>query len=245
MIAVGFLMLFTGKKDRVVHIGTMVMGLGLVFFGMGVMGDSMAPLTEFEPFLDLMVRMENPLLGILVGAIFTGLVQSSAATMGIAIVMASQGLVTLPAGIALALGSNIGTCVTALLASLGKPREAQRAALAHILFNVLGVLVWVAFIDRLAGGAVKISPAHPELSGTARLAAEVPRQIANSHSVFNIVNTLLFLPFTTQFARLVERLLPDLPEAMRLSWELPLWHWNGSAWRSGTRARSCSACWRI
>jgi phosphate:Na+ symporter len=117
MVAAGFLMLFTGKAENTRHYGSMVMGLGLVFYGMGVMGDAMLPLRSYQPFLDLMVRMENPLLGILVGAIFTGLVQSSAATTGIAIVMASSGLITLPAGIALAFGANLGTCVTAILAS--------------------------------------------------------------------------------------------------------------------------------
>jgi hypothetical protein len=105
LVSIGFLMLFTGKAENTRHYGSMVMGLGLVFYGMGVMGDAMLPLRSYQPFLDLMVRMENPLLGILIGAVFTGLVQSSAATTGIAIVMASSGLITLPAGIALAFGS--------------------------------------------------------------------------------------------------------------------------------------------
>ena len=112
-------MYFSAKSDRPKYIGMMIMGLGLVFYGMGLMGDAMKPLRTFEPFLDILARMENPFLGILAGAVFTGLVQSSAATVGIAIAMASEGLLTLPAGIALALGANIGTCVTALLASIG------------------------------------------------------------------------------------------------------------------------------
>jgi len=211
MVAIGFLMLFTGKAENTRHYGAMVMGLGLVFYGMGVMGDAMLPLRSYQPFLDLMVRMENPLLGILVGAVFTGLVQSSAATTGIAIVMASSGLITLPAGIALAFGSNIGTCVTAVLAALGKPVEAVRAALVHIIFNIAGVLLWVLFIPQLADFIVAISPSSPELSGKARMAAEVPRQIANAHTVFNVANTLLFIGFTTFFARLVEKLVPERP----------------------------------
>ena len=211
MIALGFVMLFVGKRDKVRQWGSMIMGLGLVFYGMGVMGDSMAPLRTYEPFMDFMMKMEVPILGILAGALFTGLVQSSAATMGIAIVMASEGLVTLPAGIALALGANIGTCVTALLAAIGRPREGQRAALAHVLFNVAGVLLWVGFIDQLAALAVRFSPGSPELTGTARLAAEVPRQIANANTLFNIINTALFLPFTTVFAKVVTRMLPDKP----------------------------------
>ena len=213
MVAAGFFMLFAGKQEKVRHYGAMIMGLGLVFYGMGVMGQGMAPLRTYQPFIDLMVRMENPLLGILVGAVFTGLVQSSAATTGIAIVMAAGGLITLPAGIALAFGANIGTCVTALLAAIGKPTDAVRAALVHIVFNVAGVLIWVLFIPQLADFVAAISPAAPELTGKARMAAEVPRQIANAHTVFNVANTLLFLGFTNVFARLVERLVPDKPEA--------------------------------
>jgi len=211
MVAIGFLMLFTGKSENTRHYGSMVMGLGLVFYGMGVMGDAMLPLRSYQPFLDLMVKMENPLLGILIGAVFTGLVQSSAATTGIAIVMASSGLITLPAGIALAFGSNIGTCVTAILASLGKPVEAVRAAMVHVIFNIAGVLLWVMFIPQLADFIVSISPSSPELSGKAQMAADVPRQIANAHTVFNVANTLLFIGFTTFFARLAEKLVPERP----------------------------------
>ncbi|MCW8963612.1 MAG: Na/Pi cotransporter family protein [Gammaproteobacteria bacterium] len=209
LVAVGFFMLFAAKQEKTKYYGMMIMGLGLVFYGMGVMGDAMTPLRSYQPFLDLMVKMENPLLGILVGAIFTGLVQSSAATTGIAIVMATGGLISLPAGIALAFGANIGTCVTALLASMGKPVEAKRAAMVHVLFNVAGVILWVMFIPQLAEFIVAVSPSSPELTGKARMAADVPRQIANAHTVFNIANTLIFLGFTTYFARLAERLVPE------------------------------------
>jgi phosphate:Na+ symporter len=216
MVAVGFGMQFIGSGEKGKHYGAMVMGLGLVFFGMGVMSEAMNPLRSYAPFLDLMVKMENPILGILVGALFTGLVQSSAATTGIAIVMASEGLMSLPAGIALAFGANIGTCVTAILAAIGKPREAVRAAVAHILFNVVGVLIWVFLIPQLADVVVWLSPAYANLQGTERMAAEVPRQIANAHTVFNVANTLLFLGFTTQFARLVTWLVPDRPVEERV-----------------------------
>ena len=211
MIGVGFSMLFMSKNERTRQYGTMLMGLGLVFFGMSVMSDAMKPLRTYQPFLDLMIQMENPIVGILVAAAFTGLIQSSSATTGIVIVMASQGFITLPAGIALAFGANIGTCVTALLASIGKPREAVRAALVHIGFNIGGVLIWVMFIDQLAALVTSISPAHPELTGVDRLGAETPRQIANAHTIFNIANTLIFIGFTTQIARLVEKIIPDTP----------------------------------
>ena len=211
MIGIGFTMLFASKKDSIKHYGTMLMGLGLVFFGMSVMSNAMSPLRTYQPFLDLMIQMESPMVGILVAAAFTGLIQSSSATTGIVIVMASQGFITLPAGIALAFGANIGTCVTALLASIGKPREAVRAAMVHIAFNVLGVVVWIMFIDQLAAFVTSFSPTHPELSGVDRLGAETPRQIANAHTIFNIANTVIFIGFTTQFARVVEWLVPDAP----------------------------------
>ncbi|MEW8329255.1 MAG: Na/Pi cotransporter family protein [Candidatus Thiodiazotropha sp.] len=209
MIGVGFTLLFAAKQERIKHYGAMLMGLGLVFFGMSIMSDGMKPLRSYQPFLDLMISMEDPLVGILVAAGFTGLIQSSSATTGIVIVMASQGFITLPAGIALAFGANIGTCVTAMLAAIGKPREAVRAAIVHVIFNIAGVVLWLAFIPQLAEVVTLISPSHPELSGVARLGAETPRQIANAHTIFNLANTLIFIGLTVQFARLVEWLIPD------------------------------------
>ncbi len=211
MVAVGFSFLFFGKKGPLRHHGEIIMGLGLVFFGMSIMSDAMAPLRSFQPFLDLMVAMANPLVGIAVAAMFTALIQSSSATTAIVIVMAGQGFITLPAGIALAFGANLGTCVTAMLAAIGKPREALRAAVTHVLFNLAGVLLWLAFIDQLAEFVVAFSPSHSELSGTQRLAAEAPRQIANAHTIFNVANTFVFIWFTTLIARLVEWMIPDRP----------------------------------
>jgi len=208
-VAIGFFMLFASKNERPKHIGMMIMGLGLVFYGMGLMSEAMKPLRSYEPFLDILASMENPFLGILAGAVFTGLVQSSAATVGIAIAMASEGLLALPAGIALALGANIGTCVTALLAALGKPTEAVRASVVHVCFNIVGVLVWLPLLTILADIAIAVSPAATGLEGKARLAAEVPRQIANANTFFNVINTLLFIGFTTWFARLAEKLVPE------------------------------------
>jgi phosphate:Na+ symporter len=211
MIAMGFGGLFFSKREQIRHYGGMLMGLGLIFFGMGIMSEAMSPLRSYQPFLDLMVRMENPFVGILIAAMFTALVQSSSATTGIVIVMASQGFITLPTGIALAFGANIGTCVTAMLAAIGKPREAIRAALIHVLFNVAGVLLWLAFIPNLAEIVMLISPQSAELPEAARLAADTPRQIANAHTIFNLANTLLFIAFVGVFARLVEKLVPDKP----------------------------------
>ncbi len=211
MIGGGFAVMFLSKRGTLRHHGRGALGLGLVFLGMTVMSDAMAPLREYPPFLDWMTRMEHPALGILAAAAFTGLVQSSSATTGVVIAMASQGLVSLSAGIALILGANVGTCITAMLAAIGKPRAAVRAALVHILFNLLGVLIWFGLIDWLAALTVWMSPSSPEFVGVDRLAAETPRQIANAHTAFNIANTLIFLPFASVLAAIAERLVPDRP----------------------------------
>jgi phosphate:Na+ symporter len=211
MIAAGFAIRLTAKTEQVRHYGSMLTGLGMIFFGMGIIGDAMLPMRSYQPFVDLMVRMENPLLGMTVGLVFTALVNSSAATLGIAIVMASDGLITLEAGIALALGANIGTIFTTLIAAIGKPREALRAAWVHGLFNIIGPLLWVPFIPWLAEIATWLSPSHPDLEGAARMGAEVPRQIANAHTVLNVVNALVFLNFTAVFARVVTWMWPDKP----------------------------------
>jgi len=214
IIALGFAATFFTKRQTWRLYGTILMGLGLIFLGMDLMSKATTSLRSYEPFIDMMQRMDNPLLGILVAAVFTALVQSSAATTGIVIVLAAQGYVTLEAGIALAFGANIGTCVTAALAAIGKPREAVQAAAVHFLFNVLGVVIWLPFIGVLAGIVQSISPVHPELDGAARLAAETPRQIANAHTVFNVVNTCLFIWFTGPLAKLVTWLLPSRPEVI-------------------------------
>ncbi|QQL45018.1 Na/Pi cotransporter family protein [Sulfuriroseicoccus oceanibius] len=210
MVAVGFAMIFIGKRDRIHQIGRIIMGLGLVFVGMDVMSDGMAPLRTYEPFIELMAQMQQPALGIVIGALFTALVQSSSATTGIVIALASQGILPLSAGIALIFGANIGTCVTAMLATLGKGREAKQVAFVHVVFNVIGVLIWLRFIPDLASFVESFSP-PPEQEGLSQhelFAASVPRQVANAHAVFNICNTLLLLPFAGLIARLTQRVLP-------------------------------------
>jgi len=204
MIFLGFVAREFLKREHVQQSGTLLLGLGLVFLGMGVMSDATHPLRSYQPFLDLLRAMDNAPLGIIVGAAFTAVVQSSAATTGIAIAFASQGMITLEAGIGIAFGANIGTCATAMLAAIGKPAAAKQAAWAHLLFNVIGVVLWVAFIGPFANFVRSISP------------NSVPREIANAHTIFNIVNTLLMLPFTSQLAALVRRIRPDAPEPERI-----------------------------
>jgi phosphate:Na+ symporter len=213
LVTVGFLGSFLPKTPKSRHYGGAVLGLGLVFYGMSVMSDAMRPLRDYQPFLDLMVTLDTHALAIAAGAVFTAIIQSSAATTGVVIVMAGQGLMSLEAAISVAFGANIGTCATAGLAVIGKPREAVRAAVVHVLFNVIGVLLWYFFIDDLAGLVRMISPAGGAGTIAEQRAAAAPRQIANAHTIFNIVNTLVFIGFTGQIARLVEYLVPDRPLA--------------------------------
>jgi phosphate:Na+ symporter len=217
-VAIGFFMMFTAKREKVKYYGMMIMGIGLVFYGMGLMSSGMAPLRTYEPFLAILRGLENPLAGILAGAVFTAIVQSSAATVGIAIAMASEGLLALPAGIALALGANIGTAVTTAIMGImsSKSTDAVRASVVHVAFNVLGTLIWLPFIWLLVDIAVWASPMSAGLEGTAKAAAEVPRQIANANTLFNVINTLLFIGFTGVFAKMAERLVPErkVPEGV-------------------------------
>ncbi|BCN92260.1 Na/Pi cotransporter [Thiomicrorhabdus immobilis] len=214
MVSVGFAIQFFSKYNRKIALGRVIMGLGLIFFGMNVMSDGMAPLRDYQPFLELMTQMQNPLLGILVGLFFTALVQSSSATIGIIIVMASNGFLTLPAGIALAMGANIGTTVTALLSTIGKSREAKRTGFIHLQFNIFGVLVFLPFIPELAQFATYIS-SHDLVQNhrdMAYLAANTPREIANANTIFNLICLLIFLPFIPAFLWLAHRFVPIIDE---------------------------------
>ena len=211
MVTLGFLIAFIPKGETTREYGRMLLGAGLVFYGMGLMSGAMAPLRDYPPFIDFIGTLANPIAGALAGMAFTAIIQSSAATTGIVIVLAGQGVMTLETAIAVALGANVGTCATAGLAVIGKPREAVRAAVVHVLFNVAGVAIWIGFIPQLAEIARAISPGADNVPGALRAAAELPRQVANAHTIFNVVNTLVFIGFTTQIARLVEWLVPDRP----------------------------------
>ncbi len=209
LIAIGFLMTFIWKKGVARHYGAMLMGLGLLFYGMAAMGAAMSPLRTHQGFADLLQSLKNPILGMLAGALFTALVQSSSATIGLAVVMATQGLLSLPAGIAILFGAKIGTGITAILAAIGKPPDAKRAAVVHVLFNVFGALIWLPFIPQLARLAEMVSPVASHLQGIDRLAEEVPRQIANAATIWATANTAIFLPFAAWFALLATRIIPN------------------------------------
>ena len=207
MIAIGFGIRMFSKKDTSKHIGEIILGFGILFFGMKLMSDEMLPLRTYAPFIDLLKGLENPLLGLLIGAVFTALIQSSGAFAGIIIVLAQQGLLTLDAGIPLILGSNLGTCITAGLASIGATREAKRVALAHTLFKIGGILLFILWIPTFANIIRSISPTSDAI-GLDKLAAETPRQIANAHTLFNVSLAFVFLPFTVLFSKLILIILP-------------------------------------
>jgi phosphate:Na+ symporter len=189
------------RRQTLSEVGTAIAGLGFVFLGLDVMSDAMAPLGTYQPFLDLIADSSSPFVGLLLGAAFTGLIQSSSATTGIVVVMGASGLLDLETGIAIILGANIGTAVTAVLAAIGKSRGAWRAALVHVLVNVVGAAVWIGFIGTLAdianwvGGHTSDGPASPQ-------------QFANAHTVFNAINTVAFLVLLTPLVALTDRLVP-------------------------------------
>ncbi len=203
LAALGFAMRLFAKSDNMKNIGDVILGFGVLFFGMKLMSDAMEPLRKYPFFIDLMKDFENPALGLLVGILFTAVIQSSAAFIGIAIVLAQQGLISLEAGIPMILGANIGTCVTAALASIDTTREAKRVALAHALFKIAGVVLFIFWIPSYADIIRAI---------TGKFSSGTAREIANAHTLFNVSLALLFLPFTGIFARIIIKILPDKEE---------------------------------
>ena len=215
IIGIGFGLRFMGRNQSLRNLGEVLLGFGVLFFGMAVMSKAMYPLRSYQPFLDMLSGLDNPVVGILIGTIFTALIQSSSAFTGIIIVLAQQGFLTLDAGIPLIFGANIGTCITAALASLNTGREARRVALAHTLFKVVGVLLVAFWIPAFANFVRSVSPGgFIAADDTVRLARFIPRQVANAHTIFNVGLALVFLPFTAVLGRLVVRLLPDVEEVI-------------------------------
>lgn len=187
------------KKPILHHWGQIIAGLGVLFLGMGMMSDAMAPLRESQFFIDLMTQMSNPVLGILVGMVFTAIIQSSSASVGILQTLAASGLIGLHSAAFILFGQNIGTCITAVLASIGTSRSAKRTTIIHLLFNVIGTVIFtvLCILTPLTGLIESILPAAPA------------GQIAALHTTFNITTTLLLLPFGTQLAKIAERILPE------------------------------------
>jgi phosphate:Na+ symporter len=216
LIAVGFMISFFSKGEAFKHIGETIFGFGLLFFGMKLMSEAMFPLRTYEPFIGFLKNLENPLLGLIAGTLFTALIQSSSAFIGIIIVLAQQGILPLEAGIPLMFGANLGTCITAGLSIIGANREAKKVALAHILFKTAGVLLFIFWIPWFAELVRYFSP-HSGDDTLANLSKEVPRQIANAHTLFNVSLAFAFLPVTNLFVTLINRLLPDVKEVSALT----------------------------
>jgi len=209
LVAVGFGLSMWKARRIPSLLGTVILGLGVLFIGLSMMSGFMAPLRTHQPFLDLMASMSNPLLGILIGAVFTAVVQSSSATLGVIIALASQGLIPLQAGIALVFGANIGTTITGLLATIGQPRSALHAAAGLFSFKLLLVLVWLPLMGLLERITRAVSPAAEGLALAGQLAYEVPRQVANVHMIVNVTTVMLLLPFTNLLARLIVRVVGE------------------------------------
>ena len=187
------------KNEKAHHISSIFAGLGILFMGMNMMGTAMEPLQDSEAFINLMTKFSNPLIGILVGAVFTAIIQSSSASVGILQTLAATGMIPLSSAVYVLFGQNIGTCITAVLASIGTKVNARRTTIIHLMFNIIGTFIFtvICMITPYVQLIEAISPGDPV------------RQIANAHTIFNIATTLLLLPFGTRMADLAVKILPD------------------------------------
>lgn len=190
------------KNEKLHHYGKIIAGLGILFIGMDMMSAAMVPLRESETFVNIITRFSNPVLGILAGAIFTAIIQSSSASVGILQALASSGVIGLPQAVYVLFGQNIGTCITAVLASIGTSRVAKRTTIIHLLFNIIGTTLFT-IICILTPFTTLVEGFTPN---------NVSAQIANMHTIFNITTTILLIPFGSYLAKLATRILPDLPE---------------------------------
>lgn len=195
----GVAMIVFLKKPTAHHYGQIIAGLGILFIGMSMMSDAMVPLRESELFVNILTTFSNPLIGILAGMVFTAIIQSSSACVGILQALAVSGVIGLPSAVYVLFGQNIGTCITAVIASIGTGRNAKRTTLIHLFFNVIGAAVFTV-----------ICLTTPLVSFVESLTPDTPAsQIANMHTLFNIATTLLLFPFGTYLAKAAERILPD------------------------------------
>ena len=229
---VGVVLMVFIKEPKLQHIGQILAGLGVLFIGMGMMSSSMSPLRDSEPFIRIMSTFSNPLLGILAGAAFTSVIQSSSASVGILQALASSGVISYASSVFVLFGQNIGTCITAVLAAIGTNRNAKRATLIHLMFNLIGTAIFTTLFVLFPIAAV--------VEGTLVLPGEVGRtlshliptdpmaQIAMTHTVFNITTTLVLLPLGNYLAKLAIRILPDQAvetegqESMTLAYLTPI-----------------------
>lgn len=202
LVALGFFIQAFSKREKFRSVGYTLFGFGVLFYGLQIMSDAMAPLRDYSPFIDLLLRLESPVVGILVGAAFTALIQSSSAFIGIMIVLASQGLLSLDACIPLLLGSNLGTPVTALLASMRSGAEAKKVAVAFLFIKLISVIIFAGWTSQLGKFLLQLTPE-----------ASLPRLIANAHTLINGVLMLVVLPVSPQVAWFIDRIAGKPKEA--------------------------------
>lgn len=185
ILFLGIIMIMFIKNRTVQKIGQIVAGFGILFMGMSLMSSAMEPLKNWQPFIDLLAHFSNPLIGVLAGMLVTAIIQSSSATMGMLLALASSGIVTLDNSMYVILGLNIGTCITAVLASLGANKTAKRTAVVHVLFNLFGTALFLILINvlPLETWIRNLSP------------GDVERQLANFHTIFNVVTTAILIWF--------------------------------------------------
>ena len=201
-LGIGIILYLFSKKEKTKELATILLGFGILFTGMEFMKDAVKPLAEYEGFRRALIYFgEHQFLGIIAGFAITGIIQSSSASMGMLIALASQGLIPLSSALPILYGDNIGTCVTSLLSSIGASRNAKRAATMHLTFNVIGTLIFVLILNYPISALVKwLDP------------TDAARQIANAHTIFNVVNVLILLPFAKYIVKIVLKIMPIIEE---------------------------------
>lgn len=208
-LAIGAMIVLFTKRKNTKQIGNIILGFGILFLGLELMKNSMSPLADSSFFSELIIKLQGKtILGVLLGVVMTAVIQSSSASTGILVALASTGALPLNVAVPILFGNNIGTCVTALISSIGTSKTAKKAALIHLLFNVIGTLIFIPLIGQLTGIVQGITPGMG--------AEAVKRQIANAHSIFNIINTLILMPCIKLLVYIVNRIIPgeDEKEAM-------------------------------
>ena len=203
-IAAGFLLMVIGKSKIRKEIGTVLFSFGLIFFGLFTMEEAVAPLRKSEYFVSWMHSLDTTWKGVTTGAFVTLVIQSSSATVGMVIGLASKGLISLTGGIAVMLGAELGTCSDTLLATIGRSRQAIRTGLFHLFFNVITILLGVIFLGLFTKLALAVS-------GN----ADIPRKIANAHMLFNTMGVIILAPFTGIMEKIMIKLVPSKRETPR------------------------------
>ncbi|WP_300276968.1 Na/Pi cotransporter family protein, partial [Peptacetobacter sp.] len=201
-LGIGIVLYLFGKNPKIKHISEILIGFGMLFTGMEFMKSAVEPLRDYQGFTDMLISFgKYPILGLLLGFGITAIVQSSSASMGMLVALAAEGIIPLNAALPILYGQNIGTCVTSLLSSIGANKNAKRAAVMHLIFNVLGTALFLIFLNRPVVSIVtKMDPGN------------VARQIANTHTLFNIMSVLILLPFNKLIIKIALKLIPDKAE---------------------------------